>query len=199
MPYIQDTLGHRRHPLAAEVLDRLRKALEGRYSVERELGHGGMATVYLAEDIRHRRRVALKILRPDISATIGSDRFVREIEIVAGLSHPHILPLFDSGEADGLLFFVMPFASGESLRDRLLREGPLPVGEALRIARAAASALSYAHSQGIVHRDIKPENILLEGDEAVVADFGIARVVDAAHDDGVSLPASISNRTQPRL
>ena len=101
----------------------MRKALDGRYSVERELGHGGMATVYLAEDIRHRRRVALKVLRPDISATIGSDRFVREIEIVAGLTHPHVLPLFDSGEADGLLFFVMPFASGESLRDRLLREG----------------------------------------------------------------------------
>ncbi len=169
----------------------MRKSLEDRYTVERELGHGGMATVYLAQDVRHRRRVALKVLRPDISATIGSDRFIREIEIVAGLAHPHILPLFDSGEADGLLFFVMPFASGESLRDRLLREHQLPVSEALRITRAAASALSYAHSQGIIHRDIKPENILLEGDEAVVADFGIARVVDAAHDDGVSLPGVV--------
>ena len=150
-----------------------------------------MATVYLAQDVRHRRSVALKVLRPDISATIGSDRFIREIEIVAGLAHPHILPLFDSGEADGLLFFVMPFAAGESLRDRLKREHQLPVAEALRITRAAASALTYAHSQGIIHRDIKPENILLEGDEAVVADFGIARVVDAAHDDGVSLPGVV--------
>ena len=169
----------------------MRTALDGRYTVERELGHGGMATVYLAQDVRHRRAVALKVLRPDISATIGSDRFIREIEIVAGLAHPHILPLFDSGDADGLLFFVMPFAAGESLRDRLIREHQLPVGEALRITRGAASALAYAHSQGIIHRDIKPENILLEGDEAVVADFGIARVVDAAHDDGVSLPGVV--------
>ncbi|HEU4801184.1 MAG TPA: serine/threonine-protein kinase [Gemmatimonadales bacterium] len=169
----------------------MRTALDGRYTVARELGHGGMATVYLAQDVRHRRAVALKVLRPDISATIGSDRFIREIEIVAGLAHPHILPLFDSGEADGLLFFVMPFAAGESLRDRLIREHQLPVAEALRITRGAASALAYAHSQGIIHRDIKPENILLEGDEAVVADFGIARVVDAAHDDGVSLPGVV--------
>ena len=163
-------------------MDRLGEALAGRYRIERELGRGGMATVYLAEDLRHRRRVAIKVLDPDLAATLGAERFLREIETTANLRHPHILPLYDSGEAAGLLFYVMPLVEGESLRDRLTREKQLPVEEALRVARECADALSYAHSRGVIHRDIKPENIMLESGHAVVADFGIARAVRAAGD-----------------
>src|SRR5205809_203083 len=161
-------------------VDALRAALADRYALERELGHGGMATVYLARDLRHGRPVAIKVLRPEIAAALGPERFLREIEMAARLTHPHILPLHDSGQAGGALYYVMPYIEGESLRDRLEREGPLPLEDALRITREVASALSYAHSHDVVHRDIKPENILLSGGEAVVADFGIARAITAA-------------------
>ena len=139
-----------------------------------------MAVVYLAHDIRHERDVALKVLRPELAVTLGPERFLREILLAAGLAHPHILPLYDSGDADGHLFYVMPFVTGESLRDRLERDGQLPVAEALTIAREVADALDYAHRAGIVHRDIKPENILLQSGHAVVSDFGIARAISAA-------------------
>jgi Tol biopolymer transport system component len=162
---------------------RLSAALEGRYRIERELGAGGMAVVYLAQDVKHNRKVALKVLRPELAHAIGPERFLREIETTANLRHPHILPLYDSGQAAEFLFYVMPFVEGESLRDRLDREKQLPVDDALRIAREVADALSYAHSRGVIHRDIKPENILLESGHAVVADFGIARAVDAAGGD----------------
>jgi eukaryotic-like serine/threonine-protein kinase len=166
---------------------RLNQALEGRYVLERELGEGGMATVYLAHDLRHDRRVALKLLRPELAAVVGADRFLAEIRTTANLQHPNILPLFDSGivpaanEAEGeLLFYVMPYVEGESLRDRLDREGELPVEEAVRIAAAVADALGYAHRQEVVHRDIKPENILLHEGRPLVADFGIALAADRA-------------------
>src|SRR5438309_2654080 len=164
----------------AELLARLRGALADRYAIERELGHGGTATVYLAQDLKHGRAVAVKVLRPELAAALGAERFLREIEIAARLTHPHILPLHDSGEAKGFLYYVMPFVDGESLRDRLHREQQLPIDEAVRIAREVATALSHAHSHDVVHRDIKPENILLSGGEAVVADFGIARAIVAA-------------------
>src|SRR3954464_13352999 len=154
----------------AELLDRLQSALADRYRLGREIGAGGMATVYLAEDFRHDRRVALKVLRPELAAVIGAERFLAEIKLTANLQHPHILPLFDSGAADSYLFYVMPFVEGESLRDRLNREKQLPVDEAIRLAGEVASALDYAHRHGVVHRDIKPENI--DG-RALVADFGI--------------------------
>ena len=166
--------------MTAAGFDHLRAALAARYALERELGRGGMATVYLARDLRHGRLVAIKVLRPEIAAALGPERFLREIELAARLTHPHILPLHDSGEAAGFLFYVMPYIEGESLRDRLEREGPLPLEEALRITREVASALGYAHSHDVVHRDIKPENILLSGGEAVVADFGIARAITQA-------------------
>jgi eukaryotic-like serine/threonine-protein kinase len=158
---------------------RLTAALVDRYRILRELGQGGMATVYLAEDLKHHRRVAIKMLRPELSAAIGADRFHQEIALTASLQHPHILPLFDSGEAEGLLFYVMPFVDGESLRDRLQRERTLPVQEAVGIAADVAAALTWAHARGVVHRDIKPENILLAGGEALVADFGIALALDS--------------------
>src|SRR5262245_9138619 len=141
-------------------MDRLRAALADRYRIERELGQGGMATVYLAEDVRHRRRVALKVLHPELSAVLGGERFLKEIELTANLQHPHILPLFDSGEAGGQLFYVMPYVEGEPLRGRLERERQLPLGDAVRIATEVADALQYAHERGVIHRDIKPENIL---------------------------------------
>src|SRR5947208_9386900 len=163
-----------------EILARLKAALADRYAIDRELGHGGTATVYLAQDLKHGRAVAIKVLRPELAAALGAERFLREIEIAARLTHPHILPLHDSGEAAGFLYYVMPFVEGESLRDRLHREPQLPIEEALRIAREVATALSHAHSQDVVHRDVKPENILVSGGEAVVADFGIARAIVAA-------------------
>jgi eukaryotic-like serine/threonine-protein kinase len=158
----------------------LTTALADRYRIERELGRGGMATVYLAEDIRHARKVAVKVLHPDLAAALGAERFLAEIKTTANLQHPHILSLHDSGEADGFLFYVMPFVDGESLRDRLSHEKQLPLEDALRIAREVADALGYAHSHGVIHRDIKPENILLQGGHALVADFGIALAVQSA-------------------
>jgi serine/threonine-protein kinase len=157
-----------------DAVQRLSVALADRYAIERELGAGGMATVYLAHDVRHDRKVALKVLRPELSAILGAERFLHEIKTTANLQHPHILSLFDSGEADGLVYYVMPYVEGESLRDRLSREKQLPVEDAVLIAREVADALQYAHTQGVVHRDIKPENILLHGGHAMVADFGIA-------------------------
>ena len=167
-------------PHMPELLNRLQLALADRYRIEGEIGAGGMATVYLAQDLRHDRKVALKLLRPELSAVIGAERFLAEIKLTANLQHPHILPLFDSGEADGFLFYVMPFVEGESLRSRLNREKQLPVAEAVRIATEVASALDYAHRHGVVHRDIKPENILLHDGRALVADFGIALAASKA-------------------
>ncbi len=158
----------------------LNVALTGRYTIERELGAGGMAVVYLADDLRHRRKVALKVLRPELAAVIGADRFLREIETTANLQHPHILPLHDSGTVEGTAFYVMPYVEGESLRDRLRRETQLSVDDAVRIAREIAAALDYAHRRGVIHRDIKPENILLHDGQALVADFGIALAVSSA-------------------
>ena len=158
----------------SDALDRLSTALADRYRIERELGAGGMATVYLAQDVRHDRKVAVKVLRPELASILGGERFLAEIKTTANLQHPHILSLFDSGEADGQVFYVMPYVEGESLRDRLTRQKQLPVDEAVGIAREVADALAYAHQQGVVHRDIKPENILLHGGHALVADFGIA-------------------------
>jgi serine/threonine-protein kinase len=167
-----------------DLAPRLTTALADRYRIERELGAGGMATVWLAQDLKHEREVAIKVLHPDLGAALGGERFLAEIKTTARLQHPHILPLLDSGAADGLLFYVMPFVRGETLRDRLVRETQLPVADALRLAREVADALHEAHGQGIVHRDIKPENILLQGtpgnQHALVADFGIALAVQSA-------------------
>src|SRR5881394_214276 len=162
------------------LLDRLQDALAGRYTIERELGDGGMATVYLAEDLKHRRRVALKVISPELASALGTDRFLREIHFAARLTHPHILPLHDSGEADGLPYYVMPYVEGVSLRGRLIREPQLPIEEALGITREVADALNYAHHRDVVHRDIKPENILFQTGHAVVSDFGIARAISMA-------------------
>jgi len=159
---------------------RLAVSLEGRYTIDREIGRGGMATVYLARDARHQRPVALKVLDPELGAVLGVDRFLAEIQVTANLQHPNLLPLFDSGEADGLLFYVMPFVEGEPLRARLDRERQLPVEDAVRIAVAVANALEYAHGQGVIHRDLKPENILLQAGQPVIADFGIALAVARA-------------------
>jgi len=161
---------------------RLRAALADRYTIERELGRGGMATVYLAGDVKHRRTVAIKVLRPELASLLGPDRFLREVEIAARLNHPHILALYDSGDADGFLFYVMPYIAGESLRNKLEREQQLSVDEALGITRQVASALAHAHAHDVIHRDVKPENILLHEGEAMVADFGIALAVSAAAD-----------------
>src|SRR5688500_9462755 len=151
-------------------IERLRDALEQTYSIDRELGRGGMATVYLAQDRKHERVVALKVLHPDLAASLGPDRFLREIKLAARLNHPHILPLFDSGDANGLLYYVMPYVEGEWLRERLDRGQHLPIDEAIHHGRAMASALDYAHRQGIVHRDMKPENVMLYEGEAMVMD-----------------------------
>jgi serine/threonine-protein kinase len=160
----------------------LEAALAGRYAIERELGRGGMATVYLARDLRHDRPVALKVLHPELAATLGPERFQREIRLAARLQHPHILSVHDSGAAEALLWFTMPFVEGESLRAKLDRERQLPVEVALWLAREAADALDYAHRHGVIHRDVKPENILLSEGHALVADFGIARALGESTD-----------------
>src|SRR5215210_3555528 len=167
----------------ADLLEQLQSSLADRYRLERELGRGGMATVYLAHDLRHDRPVALKVLHPELAASLGPERFQREIRTTARLQHPHILPVLDSGEGASQLWYTMPYVEGESLRDRLRREGQLPLEDALRITREVADALEYAHSQNIVHRDIKPENILLSRDHALVADFGVARALQLADGD----------------
>src|SRR6516162_5020796 len=164
-------------PPMPDIDARLAAALADRYRIEREIGAGGMATVYLAHDVRHDRKVALKVLRPELAAVIGADRFLAEIHTTAALQHPHILPLFDSGQVNGFLFYVMPYVEGESLRDRRYREHQLPVDDAVRIGKEVLSALDYAHRHGVTHRDIKPENILLHDGQAQVADFGIALAV----------------------
>ena len=165
----------------SDPVARLNTALEGRYAIEHELGEGGMATVYLADDLKHERKVALKVLKPELAAVVGAERFLAEIKTTANLTHPHILPLHDSGEADGFLFYVMPHIEGESLRERIDREKQLGVDDALAITQKVANALDYAHGHGVVHRDIKPGNILLsEQGEPLVADFGIALAVAQA-------------------
>ena len=161
-------------------VDHLTAQLASRYRIERELGSGGMATVYLAFDVRHGRKVALKVLKPELAVVIGAARFLAEIKTTANLQHPHILSLHDSGEIDGTVYYVMPFVDGESLRDRLAREKQLPLTDAIRIASQVADALQYAHTHGVIHRDIKPENILLHEGHAVVADFGIALATRSA-------------------
>ncbi len=180
-----------------KITSRLTTALDGRYQIERRLGEGGMATVYLAEDVKHKRKVALKVLKPDLAvkhkrkvalkvlkpdlaAVLGAERFIQEITTTASLQHPHILPLFDSGEADGFLYYVMPYIEGETLRDNLDRDTQLGIDEAVELTRNIADALDYAHRNGVIHRDIKPENILLHDGRPVVADFGIALAVSAA-------------------
>ncbi len=183
-----------------DQLERLKDSLSDRYTIERELGAGGMATVYLAHDLKHDRKVAIKVMRPELSAILGGERFLREVSIAAKLNHPHILPLFDSGKADSrtggqsdeFLYYVMPHVDGESLRDKLNREKQLSVDEAVSITKQVGAALDYAHEQGVIHRDIKPENILIHQGEALVADFGIALAVTAAGgtritDTGLSL------------
>ena len=157
-----------------DQLTSLNTALAGRYTLERELGRGGMATVYLADDLKHHRKVAVKVLRPELGSVLGAERFAREIRVAAGLTHPHVLPLHDSGEAAGLLFYVMPYVRGENLRQRLARERQFPVEEAIALVRQVAAALEHAHAHGLIHRDIKPENILLHEGVAMVTDFGIA-------------------------
>ena len=169
-----------------DALSALSAALADRYRLERELGHGGMATVYLAQDLKHDRAVALKVLKPELAHALGPERFLREIQVTAQLDHPHILPLLDSGDAGGFLYYVMPYVQGETLRTRLTREKQLPLDDALQIAAEVADALNYAHGQGIVHRDIKPENLLLAGRHVRVADFGIARAVTAAGGDSLT-------------
>jgi serine/threonine-protein kinase len=164
----------------SDDLDRLKAALADRYAIEREVGRGGMATVYLAVDLKHHRKVAVKVLRPDLAATLGVERFNREITIAAALTHPHILTLHDSGEADGFLYYIMPYVEGPTLRHRLVREGELPVAEAVRILRDVADAVAAAHAQGVVHRDLKPENVMLSGRHALVVDFGVAKAVSEA-------------------
>jgi tetratricopeptide (TPR) repeat protein/tRNA A-37 threonylcarbamoyl transferase component Bud32 len=169
--------------MMADLLDRLNEVLADRYSIESEVGRGGMATVFLATDLRHKRKVAIKVLHPDLAASVGSERFLREIEILARLNHPHILSLLDSGQADGLLYYVMPYVEGETLRERLTRESQLPIEDAVQITREVADALGYAHGQGVVHRDIKPANIMFLAGHAVVTDFGIAQAVTEAGGD----------------
>ena len=180
----------------SETLERVREVFAERYAVEREIGRGGMATVYLANDLKHGRQVALKVLRPELTSALGGDRFPREIQTVAQLSHPHIVPLHDSGELGGLLYYVMPYVEGQTLRQRLKDEGPLPVHEVVRVLRNVADALSYAHHRDVIHRDIKPENVMLSGRHALVTDFGVAKAVSQAGGEqlttvGVALDLSL--------
>ena len=163
-----------------DTFQRVAEALAGRYRIERELGAGGMATVYLAFDVKHHRKVAVKVLRPELAAALGGDRFTREIETAAQFQHPHVLPLLDSGEASGFLYYVMPYVEGESLRDRLARHGELPIHDAVKILIEITDALAYAHAHGVVHRDIKPDNVLLSGRHALVMDFGVAKALSEA-------------------
>ncbi len=174
------------------VQEQLSTSLAGRYRIERELGAGGMATVYLARDLRHDRQVALKVMNADVVAAVGGERFVQEIRTTANLKHPHILPLFDSGAAADTLFYVMPYIDGESLRARIRRSGPLPVGEALQILREVADGLAHAHAQGVIHRDIKPDNVLLSGSHAFLADFGIARAFEGAEAVDRTMTATVA-------
>ncbi|HET9636550.1 MAG TPA: serine/threonine-protein kinase, partial [Gemmatimonadaceae bacterium] len=176
-------------------LERLRTAIADRYEIKRELGHGAMATVYLARDLKHDREVAVKVLRDDVGFALGAERFKREIELVTHLSHPHILPIYDSGQADGELFYVMPYVEGESLRAKLNRERQLSIDEALRITCEVASALDHSHRHGIIHRDIKPENILLEDGQALLADFGIARASSLSGEKLTSTGVSLGTPT----
>ncbi|MEE8134818.1 MAG: serine/threonine-protein kinase, partial [Gemmatimonadales bacterium] len=162
------------------MFDSIKAALADRYALAREIGAGGIETVYLAEDLKHHRKVAVKVLKPELAAVVGPERFLREIEIAAQLQHPHVLPLYDSGEADGFLYYVMPFVDGEALSVKLAREGALPVAEATKIIREVADALAYAHDRGVVHRDIKSDNVMMSGGHAVVMDFGVAKAVSAA-------------------
>jgi len=173
-------------------LEELKTALSGRYEIQEELGAGGMAIVYLAHDVRHDRQVAVKVLRPDLAAALGPERFLQEIRIAAKLTHPHILPLHDSGEADGFLFYVMPYIKGDTLRYRIEKEGELPVAEVVGITRDVVDALAFAHSQGVVHRDIKPDNIMLSGRHALVTDFGIAKAVSDASERGGLTTAGVA-------
>lgn len=173
-------------PISGDQVEKLQTALADRYTIEGEVGSGGMGIVYQAHDIRHDRKVALKIVRPDIATSLGGERFTREIRIEAGLNHPHILAVYDSGEVEGFLYCVMPFIQGESLRDKLDREGQLPFKEAARICREIADALGFAHANGVIHRDVKPANILLEAGHAVLADFGIAKALETLGDQGLT-------------
>ncbi len=161
-------------------LDRLKAALSDRYAIREQIGAGGMATVYLAEDVKHHRKVAVKVLRSDLAAALGPERFLREIEVAAQLHHPHIVPLYDSGEADGFLYYVMPYEEGQSLHEKLAKEGELPVADAVRLLRDVVDALAHAHKHGVVHRDIKPDNVMLSGRHALVTDFGVAKAVSDA-------------------
>ncbi len=163
-----------------DILHRLKTALADRYAIQEEIGAGGMATVYLARDLKHDRDVAVKVLRPELAAALGPERFHREIKIAAQLQHPHILPLLDSGEADGFLYYVMPFVKGVSLREKLTQQGEFPVAEAVKVLREVVDALAHAHEQGVVHRDIKPDNVMLSGRHALVMDFGVAKAVSEA-------------------
>ncbi|AHG92698.1 protein kinase (plasmid) [Gemmatirosa kalamazoonensis] len=174
-------------PTRAPERARIAAALAGRYEIEREIARGGMATVYLARDVRHRRPVAIKVLRDEVASAVGAERFLEEIRVTASLQHPHVLPLFDSGSADDLLWYAMPFVEGETLRTRLAREGRLTIGEAVRIAREVADALAHAHARGVVHRDVKPENVLLQDGHALVADFGIALALEHAGGERLTL------------
>ena len=167
----------------SEITERLSTAIADRYKIERHLGQGGMATVYLAHDLKHDRKVALKVLRPELAAVIGAERFLNEIKVTANLQHPNILALYDSGEADTFLYYVMPYVEGDTLRDKLDREKQLAVDDAIEITKSVATALDYAHRHDVIHRDIKPENILLHDGQALVADFGIALAVTAASDN----------------
>ena len=170
----------------ADLLEQLKAALADRYDIERELGSGGMATVYLAQDLKHDRKVAIKVMRPELAAILGGDRFLREVRIAAKLNHPHILALYDSGEVEDVLYYVMPYIEGASLRERLDSEKQLSVDEAVTIASEVADALGFAHTHDVVHRDIKPENILLEAGHVVVADFGIARAITVAGREAIT-------------